>query len=195
MCQHSTFFNVNNPDLIMTLRAFNHKQPLLGDCVYIDDSAVVIGDIILGDDVSIWPTAVLRADVERITIGEGTNVQDGAVLHVSHAGKFSAKGHPLTIGKGVTIGHRAVVHACSIGDYCLVGIGSIIMDDARLDPYVMLGAGSLVPPGKHLESGFLYVGSPAKAMRPLTEHEKTYLEYSAEHYVLLKNEYLNTGGT
>jgi len=179
----------------MTLRAFNHKQPLLGDCVYIDDSAVVIGDVILGDDVSIWPTAVLRADVERITIGEGTNVQDGAVLHVSHAGKFSPKGHPLTIGKGVTIGHRAVVHACSIGDYCLVGIGAIIMDDARLDPYVMLGAGSLVPPGKHLESGFLYVGSPAKAMRPLTEHEKTYLEYSAEHYVLLKNEYLNTGGT
>jgi carbonic anhydrase/acetyltransferase-like protein (isoleucine patch superfamily) len=195
MCQYSTFFNVNNPDLIMTLRAFNHKQPILGDCVYIDDSAVVIGDVTLGDDVSIWPTAVLRADVERITIGDGTNVQDGAVLHVSHAGKFSAKGHPLTIGKGVTIGHRAVAHACTIGDYCLVGIGAIIMDDAVLDSYVMLGAGALVPPGKHLESGFLYVGSPAKAMRPLTEPEKTYLEYSAEHYVLLKNEYLNTGGT
>jgi len=195
MCQYSTFFNVNNPDLIMTLRAFNHKQPILGDCVYIDDSAVVIGDVTLGDDVSIWPTAVLRADVERITIGDGTNVQDGAVLHVSHAGKFSPKGHPLTIGKGVTIGHRAVAHACTIGDYCLVGIGAIIMDDAVLDSYVMLGAGALVPPGKHLESGFLYVGSPAKAMRPLTEPEKTYLEYSAEHYVLLKNEYLNTGGT
>lgn len=177
----------------MTLRAFNNKRPIIGASVYIDESAIIIGDVTLGDDVSIWPTAVLRADVERITIGDGTNVQDGAVLHVSHAGQYSPKGHPLTIGKGVTIGHRAVVHACTIGDHCLVGIGAIIMDDAVLDPYVMLGAGSLVPPGKHLEGGYLYVGSPAKAMRLLTEHEKTYLEYSAQHYVLLKNEYLNAG--
>jgi len=177
----------------MSLRAFNNKRPIIGASVYIDESAIIIGDVTLGDDVSIWPTAVLRADVERITIGDGTNVQDGAVLHVSHAGQYSPKGHPLTIGKGVTIGHRAVVHACTIGDHCLVGIGAIIMDDAVLDPYVMLGAGSLVPPGKHLEGGYLYVGSPAKAMRLLTEHEKTYLEYSAQHYVLLKNEYLNAG--
>ena len=177
----------------MTLRAFNNKRPIIGASVYIDESAIIIGDVTLGDDVSIWPTAVLRADVERIIIGDSTNIQDGAVLHVSHAGQYSPKGHPLTIGKGVTIGHRAVVHACTIGDHCLVGIGAIIMDDAVLDPYVMLGAGSLVPPGKHLEGGYLYVGSPAKAMRLLTEHEKTYLEYSAQHYVLLKNEYLNAG--
>jgi len=177
----------------MTIRAFNNKRPILGTSVYIDDSAVVIGDVRLGNDVSIWPTAVLRGDVESITIGEGTNIQDGAILHVSHAGKFSPNGHPLTIGKSVTVGHRAVIHACSIGDYCLVGIGSIIMDDASLDPYVILGAGALVPPGKHLEGGYLYVGSPAKVMRPLSRHEKTYLEYSAEHYVHLKNEYLNAG--
>lgn len=177
----------------MNLRAFNTKRPVIGTAVYIDESAVIIGDVILGDDVSIWPTAVLRADVERITIGDGTNIQDGTVLHVSHAGKYSANGHPLTIGKNVTIGHRAVLHACTIGDYCLVGIGAIVMDDAVLDSYVMLGAGALVPPGQQLESGYLYVGSPAKAMRPLTEHEKTYLEYSAQHYVLLKNEYLNAG--
>ena len=177
----------------MTLRAFNNKHPVLGSSVYIDDSAVVIGDVILGNDVSIWPTTVVRADVERITIGDGTNVQDGAVLHVSHAGKFSPKGHPLSIGKSVTIGHRAVIHACTIGDYCLVGIGAIIMDDAVLDPYVMLGAGSLVTPGKHLQGGYLYVGSPAKAMRLLTEHEKSFLEYSAQHYVTLKDEYLKIG--
>ena len=187
------FITINNSDLIMPLRAFNNNRPILGTSVYIDESAVVIGNVTLGDDVSIWPTAVLRGDVESISIGAGTNIQDGAVLHVSHAGPYSPKGHALTIGKGVTIGHRAVVHACTIGDYCLVGIGAIIMDDAVLDPYVMLGAGSLVPPGKHLESGYLYVGSPAKAMRPLTESEKTYLEYSAEHYVALKNEYLNAG--
>ena len=177
----------------MTLRAFNNKRPIIGASVYIDESAIIIGDVTLGDDVSIWPTAVLRADVERIIIGDSTNIQDGAVLHVSHAGHYSPKGHPLNIGKGVTIGHRAVVHACTIGDHCLVGIGAIIMDDAILDPYVMLGAGSLVTPGKHLESGYLYVGSPAKAMRPLTVSEQTYLEYSAQHYVLLKNEYLNAG--
>jgi carbonic anhydrase/acetyltransferase-like protein (isoleucine patch superfamily) len=169
---------------------FNDKQPLIGKSVYIDDSAVVIGDVTLGDDVSIWPTTVIRGDVESIKIGAGSNVQDGCVLHVSHAGRFSPQGHPLIIGKGVTIGHRAVVHACTIGDYCLIGIGAIIMDDAVLEDYVMLGAGSLVSPRKRLESGYLYVGSPAKQTRPLTESEKEFLEYSAQQYVQLKNAHL-----
>lgn len=174
----------------MPVRAFEDKYPQLGVSVYIDESAVVIGDVTLGDDVSVWPTTVIRGDVERIRIGEGTNVQDGAVLHVSHAGKFSPQGYPLTIGKGVTIGHRAVVHACTVGDYCLIGIGAVIMDGAVLEDYVMLGAGALVPPGKHLAGGFLYVGSPAKQARPLTESEREFLEYSAAHYVLLKNRHL-----
>jgi carbonic anhydrase/acetyltransferase-like protein (isoleucine patch superfamily) len=174
----------------VSIRKFKDKQPILGKSVYIDDSAVVIGDVTLGDDVSIWPATVVRGDVESITIGDGTNVQDGSVLHVSHAGKFSALGHPLTIGKGVTIGHKAVVHACTVGDYCLIGVGAIIMDDAVLEDYVMLGAGALVPPGKKLESGYLYVGAPAKQARPLTESEKEFLEYSAQHYVQLKNEHL-----
>ncbi|MDD5320218.1 MAG: gamma carbonic anhydrase family protein [Methylococcales bacterium] len=174
----------------MSIRTFNNKHPKIGSSVYIDDSAVVIGDVSLGDDVSIWPATVVRGDVESIKIGNGTNVQDGSVLHVSHAGKFSPEGHPLTIGKGVTIGHRAVVHACTIGDYCLIGIGAIIMDDAVLEDYVMLGAGALVTPGKKLESGYLYVGSPAKQARPLSAAEKEFLEYSAQHYIQLKNEYL-----
>lgn len=174
----------------MSIRSFNNKRPKIGNSVYIDDSAVVIGDVTIGDDVSIWPTAVVRGDVESITIGEGTNVQDGSVLHVSHAGKFSPLGHPLTIGKGVTIGHRAVLHACTIGDYCLVGIGAIIMDDAVLEDYVMLGAGALVPPGKKLASGYLYIGSPVKQARPLKDAEKEFLEYSFQHYVQLKNTYL-----
>ena len=158
--------------------------------MYIDDSAVVIGAVVLGDDVSIWPTAVVRGDVEKITIGHKTNVQDGAVLHVSHQGKFSERGHPLSIGTDVTIGHRAVIHGCTVGNYCLIGIGAIIMDDAVLEDYVMLGAGSLVPPNKRLESGYLYVGSPAKQSRPLSESEKEFLRYSASHYVSLKNLYL-----
>lgn len=174
----------------MAIRKFNDKQPSIGKSVYIDDSAVVIGDVTIGDDVSIWPTTVVRGDVESISIGEGTNVQDGAVLHVSHAGRFSPQGHPLTIGKGVTIGHRAVVHACTVGNYCLIGVGAIIMDDAVLEDYVMLGAGALVPPGKTLESGYLYVGAPAKQARPLKESEKEFLEYSYQHYMHLKDQYL-----
>lgn len=174
----------------MAVRNFNNETPQLAENVYIDDSAMVIGAVILGDNVSIWPTAVVRGDVEKISIGANTNVQDGAVLHVSHQGKFSECGHPLKIGQGVTIGHRAVVHGCTIGDYCLIGIGAIVMDDAVLGDYVMLGAGALVPPNKKLESGYLYVGSPAKQSRALSEDEKAFLRYSAEHYVHLKNQYL-----
>ncbi len=174
----------------MSVRKFNDKQPIIGKSVYIDDSAVVIGDVTLGDNVSIWPATVVRGDVESITIGDGTNVQDGCVLHVTHAGRFTTQGYPLTIGKGVTIGHKAVVHACTVGDYCLIGIGAIILDDAVLEDYVMLGAGALVPSGKRLVSGYLYVGSPARQVRPLKESEKEFLEYSAEQYIHLKNEHL-----
>ena len=158
----------------MSIRQFDDKKPIIGSSVYIDESAVVIGDVTLGDDVSVWPTTVIRGDVESIKIGAGTNVQDGAVLHVSHAGPFAPEGQPLTIGKGVTIGHRAVVHACTVGDYCLVGIGAIILDGAVLEDYVMLGAGALVSSGKRLESGYLYVGAPAKQARPLKESEKAF---------------------
>jgi len=176
----------------MAVRNFNNQQPIIGQSVFIDESAVVIGNVTLGDDVSVWPATVIRGDVESIRIGDGTNVQDGSVLHVSHAGKFSPEGHPLTIGKGVTIGHRAVVHACTIGNYCLIGIGAIIMDDAILEDYVMLGAGALVPPGKRLESGYLYVGAPARQARPLKETEREFLEYSCQQYIQLKNEYLGS---
>jgi carbonic anhydrase/acetyltransferase-like protein (isoleucine patch superfamily) len=172
------------------LRQFKNRQPVIGNNVYIDKSAIVIGDVTIGDDVSIWPTTVIRGDVESIRIGDGTNVQDGTVLHVSHAGDYSTEGHPLIIGKGVTIGHRAVVHACTVGNYCLVGIGAIILDDAVLEDYVMLGAGALVPPGKKLEGGYLYVGAPARQVRPLKDLEKEFLEYSYKHYIELKNEYL-----
>ncbi len=174
----------------MAVRSFNNKQPKFGNAVFIDETAVVIGDVSLGQDVSIWPMTVVRGDVESITIGEGTNVQDGSVLHVTHAGKYTGQGHPLIIGKGVTIGHRAVVHACIVGDYCLIGMGAIIMDDAVLEDYVMLGAGSLVPPGKKLAGGYLYVGTPAKQVRQLSATEKEYLEYSSQQYILLKKEHL-----
>lgn len=174
----------------MFIRSFSDKHPQLGARVLIDASATVIGDVTLEDDVSVWPSSVIRGDVERIHIGAGSNVQDGAVLHVSHAGDYSATGHRLDIGRGVTIGHRAVVHGCRIGNYCLIGIGAIVMDGAVLEDYVMLGAGALVPPGKKLDSGHLYVGSPAKATRVLSEQEKAFLEYSYRHYIKLKDQYL-----
>jgi carbonic anhydrase/acetyltransferase-like protein (isoleucine patch superfamily) len=174
----------------VAIRSFKGAHPVIGERVYIDEHATVIGDVTIGDDVSIWPSVVIRGDVESIKIGAGTNVQDGSVLHVTHYGRFTAKSYPLMIGKGVTIGHRAVAHACTIGNYCLIGIGSIIMDDAVLEDYVMLGAGALVPPGKRLASGYLYVGSPAQQKRRLTDSEKEFLEYSSSHYIHLKDEYL-----
>lgn len=176
----------------MAVRKFKDKHPIIGKSVFIDDSAVVIGDVTIGDDVSIWPTTVIRGDVESIKIGDGTNIQDGSILHVTHEGHYTAMGYPLTVGKGVTIGHKAVVHACTVGDYCLIGMGSIILDGAVIEDYVILGAGSLVPSGKKLESGYLYVGSPARQIRLLKDSEREFLKYSYQHYIELKNEHLNS---
>jgi carbonic anhydrase/acetyltransferase-like protein (isoleucine patch superfamily) len=173
----------------MAVRAYQDKPPRLGEGVYIDETAVVIGDVVLGDGVSVWPMSVVRGDVHWIKIGTATNLQDGCVLHVTHGGEHIA-GHPLTVGEQVTVGHRAVLHGCRVGNRCLIGIGAIIMDGATVEDEVILGAGGLVPPGRTLEAGFLYVGSPAKRVRPLTEQEKGFLRYSAQHYLLLKDAYL-----
>jgi len=171
------------------IQDFNATQPRLDSGVYIADTAVVIGDVSLGSDVSIWPMTVVRGDVNRIEIGAETNIQDGSVLHVTQKSQANPDGFPLIVGCGVTVGHRVVLHGCTIGDLCLVGIGTIVMDGAVVEERVMIGAGALVPPGKHLESGFLYVGSPATAVRPLKEAELQFLEYSKNGYVRLKNLY------
>ncbi len=172
------------------LKSFNGLQPQVGRGVFIDETARVIGNVILSDHVSIWPMAVVRGDVQQITIAEACNIQDGAILHVSHDSPYALGGISLTLAAGVTVGHRAVLHACSIGHSCLIGIGAIVMDGAVLDDFVMLGAGALVPPGKHLESGYLYHGSPARKVRPLTVKERDFLTYSYQHYKSLKDQYL-----
>ncbi len=173
----------------MAIETYQNIEPTLGEGVFVHASAQVIGDVELGSNVSIWCGAVLRGDVHSIRIGEDTNIQDLSVCHVTHRSAANPDGFPLIVGKYVTVGHAAILHACTIGDECLVGMGSLILDGAILEPQVLLGAGSLVPPGKRLESGFLYLGRPAQKIRPLTPDELAHFRYSAENYRQLKDRY------
>lgn len=174
----------------MSVRSFEGVRPQLSEGVYIDEAATVIGDVQIGADSSVWPGCVLRGDVHHIRVGARTNIQDGSVLHVSHDSTYHPGGFPLIIGDDVTIGHNATVHACNVGDRCLIGMGCVVLDGAVLEDEVMLGAGSLVSPGKRLKSGYLWLGQPARRVRPLSDEEKVFLRYSAEHYVRLKNRHL-----
>lgn len=175
------------------LRRYKNFYPQCGQRVMVDPSSVVIGDVRMEDDVSIWPLVAIRGDVHQVRIGARTNIQDGSVLHVTHKSTGNPAGFPLTIGEDVTVGHKAMLHACTIGNRVLVGMGSILLDGAIIEDDVMIGAGSLVPPGKRLESGYLYLGSPVKQVRPLDEQEIAGLLYSASNYVNWKNDYLAEG--
>ncbi|MCJ8169347.1 gamma carbonic anhydrase family protein [Atopomonas sediminilitoris] len=175
----------------MAVRPFLEHQPQLGERTFVDPSAVVLGDVHLGADSSVWPLTVIRGDMHRIRIGARTSVQDGSVLHITHAGPFNPDGYALTIGDDVTIGHKALLHGCTLGNRILIGMGAIVMDGAVIEDEVVLGAGSLVPPGKRLVSGYLYVGSPAKQARALSAKEREYFTYSAANYVRLKDQHLS----
>jgi carbonic anhydrase/acetyltransferase-like protein (isoleucine patch superfamily) len=175
---------------LLSVRTWQGITPTLGHNVYVDPSAVVLGDVHVGDDSSIWPHVAIRGDVNMIRIGARTSVQDNCVLHVSHAGTYNPSGNPLIIGDDVTIAHSVTLHGCTIGNQVLIGIGAIVLDGAVLEDRVMVGAGSLVPPGKRLESGFLYLGNPVKQIRQLTEKEIEKLAYSANYYVSIKNKHL-----
>lgn len=172
------------------LRPYRQHWPRVHPTAYVDPSALLIGRVSLARDASIWPFAVARGDVHRIEIGARTNIQDGAVLHVTHDGPYTPGGSPLLIGDDVTVGHGAILHACKIGDLCLIGMGATVLDDADLGRAVFIGAGALVPPGKRLQPGSLWVGNPARFVRYLADAELDRLEYSSKHYVRLKNEYL-----
>jgi carbonic anhydrase/acetyltransferase-like protein (isoleucine patch superfamily) len=164
-------------------------MPTLGRRAYVDPAAVVIGDVTMGVDSSAWPGAVIRGDVNHIRIGARTSVQDNSVLHVTHDGPFNPGGHPLIIGDEVTIGHAVTLHGCTLGNRILVGIGVTVLDGVEVHDEVIIGAGSLVTPGKVLESGQLYVGRPARALRPLTDRELGFFAYTAQKYVDLAAEY------
>jgi carbonic anhydrase/acetyltransferase-like protein (isoleucine patch superfamily) len=175
------------------IRPWRGILPALGARVYVDPAAIVIGQVAVGDDSSFWPGAVARGDVNTITIGARTSVQDGSVLHVTHAGPYNPAGHALVIGDDVTIGHRAVLHGCAVGSRCLIGMGAIVMDGVVVPDEVVIGGGALVTPGTRLETRSLYVGSPARRARALSEREIAQLAYSAAWYVKVKDEYLAPG--
>lgn len=178
----------------MNVRPYRDKLPQLGQRVYVDPVASVIGDVVLGDDVSVWPYTVIRGDVNFVRIGARSNVQDGTVVHVSHDGPHAKLGGFATvIGEDVTIGHKAVIHACRIGDAALVGMGAIVLDGAVIERHAFVGAGALVPPGKTVGAGELWLGNPARRVRVLSDAEIEGLHYSAAHYVRLKDEYLGGG--
>jgi carbonic anhydrase/acetyltransferase-like protein (isoleucine patch superfamily) len=169
------------------IRSFEAYQPLIHETAFVDASSVVTGDVHIGADSSVWPCCSVRGDIHAIRIGERTNIQDGSVLHVTHDSEFAPGGHSLTVGNDVTVGHNVILHACTVEDLCLIGMGSVVLDGAVIESGAMVGAGSLVSPNKVLAGGYMYLGSPARQARPLTDREKAFLEYSAHHYVSLKN--------
>ncbi|MEP6939409.1 MAG: gamma carbonic anhydrase family protein [Rudaea sp.] len=174
----------------MNLRPYRGQLPCLGQRVYVDPAAVVIGDVALGDDVSLWPCVVARGDVNHIRIGARSNIQDGAVLHVTHDGPYTPGGFPLVIGADVTVGHGAILHACTIDDACLIGMHATVLDGVHVHKHSIIGAGAVVTPGKVIGEAELWVGNPARCVRALSSSQIAQLYYSAKHYVKLKDEYL-----
>ena len=172
------------------IRSYQGQNPQLEAGVFVDPTALVLGDVSIGEDSSIWPMTVIRGDMHQIRIGKRTSIQDGSVLHITHAGPFNPDGYPLHIGDDVTVGHKAMLHGCRIGNRVLIGMGAIVMDGAIIEDEVVVAAGSLVSPGKTLESGFVYRGSPAKKVREINEKERSFFGYSANNYVNLKNLHL-----
>lgn len=173
----------------MSIRAFENMTPQLADGVFVDDTALVIGDVHIDEDSSIWPYTVVRGDVNRIRIGARTNIQDQSTIHVTHKSRYNPDGVACVIGDDVTVGHQVVLHACHIENKCLIGMGSIIMDRARVAEYTLIGAGSLVTEDTELEGGYLWVGRPARRVRSLTDAEREYIFYSAQNYVRLKQQH------
>lgn len=176
----------------MTIRRFEKTKPAIDPSVYIDDSALVIGDVSIGNESSVWPFTVARGDVNSIRIGSQTNIQDHSVLHVTHDGPYNPGGYALKIGDRVTVGHRVILHGCTVEDDCLIGMGATVMDGAVIEQHTLLGAGSLVTPGKVLEGGCLWMGAPAKRIRRLTAEEIESIHYSAQHYIRLMKRHRKT---
>ncbi|MBL0217347.1 MAG: gamma carbonic anhydrase family protein [Myxococcales bacterium] len=169
------------------IRGVLGKQPVLGQRVFVAETAAVVGDVELGDDASVWYGTVIRADLMPVRIGARTNLQDNTVIHVT-AGRFGT-----TIGADCTIGHNAIIHACIVEDLCLIGMGAIILDGAKIGRGSLVGAGALVTPGTDIPPDSLVIGSPAKVKRSINDKEREQILYGAAHYVELSRRYLAEG--
>ena len=174
-----------------SVRTFHGFQPDISPTAYVDPAAHVIGHVAIGHDSSIWPCAVVRGDAHSIRIGERTNIQDGASLHVTHDTQYTLGGFALTIGSDVTIGHGAVLHGCTVQDACLIGMRATILDGALVKRHSLVGAGAIVTQGRVVGEGELWLGNPARCVRLLTSDEIQQLYYSARQYVKLKSQYLD----
>lgn len=172
------------------IRPFKGLLPTLKKRAYVDPAAVIIGDVVIGEDSSVWPLVVIRGDVNKVRVGDRTNIQDGSVIHESRPRPNNPEGYPTLIGEDVTIGHKVMLHGCSIGDRVLIGMGAIVLDGVTIENNVVVGAGALVTPGKTLEEGFLYIGSPARQSRPLRDGEIDHFIEAAQNYMDLKDEYI-----
>ncbi len=168
-----------------SIRPYKQWTPKVPESAYVDEAAVVIGDVEIGENSSIWPCVVIRGDIHKIRIGNFTNIQDGSVLHVTHQSEFTPEGHPLIIGDHVVIGHNVTLHGCTVHDHSLVGMNAVVLDGAVVESRVYVAAGAVVGPGKVLESGYLYRGNPIRQARKLTDKELAFLDYSPKHYAEL----------
>ena len=171
----------------MPLRTFQGHSPTVHDTAHVDPSAIIIGQVDIAAGCFVLPMVVARGDVNTITIGAHTNIQDGSILHVNSDSPIQPGGSSLEIGEHVTVGHQVLLHGCRIGNNCLIGMASTVMDKVVIEDEVILAAGSLVTPGKHLASGFLYAGSPARQVRELKPHEFEMIKRSAAQYSGLKD--------
>lgn len=174
----------------MNIRPYREWTPEIGQGVFIDPAACVIGRVKIAEDASLWPGVVARGDVNWIAIGARSNIQDGTILHVASARLAGGDGIPLVIGEECTVGHAAVLHACTLGRRCLVGTGAIVLDGAVIGDEAIIGAGALVLSGTIIPPRTLWIGSPARQQRALEAREIAFLAESAAHYVALKDDYL-----
>ncbi len=172
------------------IRPYKGTWPTLGERVYVDVSAQVIGDVVLGDHASVWMNAVVRGDVNFIRIGAHTNVQDNVVVHV-YTGT-----HPTVVGDFVTVGHSVTLHGCTVGSHCLIGMGATVLNGARIGEYSIVAAGALVTEGTEIPPGSMVMGSPARVRRPVTDQERQAIDGAAANYDEYKETYLRetTGG-
>jgi carbonic anhydrase/acetyltransferase-like protein (isoleucine patch superfamily) len=154
------------------------KSPSWGQDCFIAENATIVGDVVMGDKCSVWFNAVIRGDVHYIKIGNNTNIQDGAIIHATYLKA------PTNIGNNVSIGHNALVHGCTLHDHTLIGMGAIVMDNAVVEPYVIIAAGSVVLENTLCESGYLYAGTPAKKIKPLTDEQKGLLDRLPDNYIM-----------